>query len=85
MTPFVLAMPDEYKRATPVQSYREYYKEGKKHLHSWKRNHPPWIDKYIDEKTSAELWDADPNCKHVYDPYNWSGIKCKNCNGWYCL
>jgi len=85
MTPFALAMPDEYKRATPVQSYREYYKEGKKHLHSWKRNHPHWIDKYMDKETSEMLWSADPNCEHVYDPYNYSGIKCKKCNGWYCL
>jgi hypothetical protein len=78
MTPFVLAMPDEYKRATPVQSYRVYYKEGKKHLHSWKQNHPPWIDEYMDKRTSEKLWDADPHCVHVHDPHNYCGVKCKN-------
>lgn len=42
-TPFVLAMPDEYKVADPVESYRNYYREGKKHLHNWKQNKPNWL------------------------------------------
>jgi hypothetical protein len=43
-TPIKLAMPDEYKVADPVQSYRNYYKYGKVHLHKWKMNKPYWID-----------------------------------------
>lgn len=56
MTPFALAMDHEYKvdndaRASPnealllaVQSYRNYYKHGKMHLHGWtKREIPEWI------------------------------------------
>lgn len=43
-TPIRLAMPDEYKVDDPVQSYRNYYKHGKKHLHNWKMNKPDWID-----------------------------------------
>jgi hypothetical protein len=35
-TPFALAMPDEYKVGTAVDSYIEYYRHGKRHLHSWK-------------------------------------------------
>jgi hypothetical protein len=43
LTPFALAMPDEYKVDDPVQSYRNYYKHGKSHLHNWKQNKPDWI------------------------------------------
>lgn len=40
------AMPDEYKRDTPIESYKEYYIHGKKHLHSWKkRSVPNWLKK----------------------------------------
>lgn len=39
------AMPDEYiVEGDPVQSYRNYYANAKKHLHAWKkRTPPPWI------------------------------------------
>lgn len=42
---YALAMPDEYKvKNDVVQSYRNYYKHGKQHLHSWKnREKPFWI------------------------------------------
>ena len=43
LTPFVLAMPDEYKGADPVESYRNYYRKGKAHLHNWKQNKPSWL------------------------------------------
>lgn len=49
MTPVLLAMPDEYKVSKdPVRCYREYYRYGKPHIHSWKgkiagRPVPPWI------------------------------------------
>lgn len=43
MTPFALAMPDEYKIGTAIQSYREYYRRGKIHLHSWKRREKPCV------------------------------------------
>ena len=44
ITPFALAMPDEYKTSDPVESYRNYYREAKKHLHSWKnRDQPYWL------------------------------------------
>jgi hypothetical protein len=43
MTKFALAMPDEYKTDNSVESYRNYYKHGKSHLHSWKQNKPDWI------------------------------------------
>lgn len=43
-TPFALAMPDEFKTSCPIESYRNYYREAKKHLHSWKnRDKPYWI------------------------------------------
>lgn len=31
------------------------------------------------------LYDADPNCKHEYDPYCYSGVRCLKCGGWFCL
>ena len=38
------AMPDEYKTDTVVESYRNYYREGKAHLHTWtKRGAPAWL------------------------------------------
>jgi hypothetical protein len=43
-TKFALAMPEEYKVDCPIQSYRNYYKNDKKHLFSWKnRETPEWI------------------------------------------
>jgi len=45
MQDYALAMPDEFKvNGDVVQSYRNYYKYGKTHLHSWKnREVPTWI------------------------------------------
>ena len=42
---YALAMPDEFKvEGNVVQSYRNYYKYAKKHLHTWKsREVPYWI------------------------------------------
>ena len=39
-----LAMPDEYKTSNVVESYRNYYREAKQHLHAWaKRGQPAWL------------------------------------------
>lgn len=39
-----LAMPDEYKIGGPLESYRNYYKYGKAHLHKWtNREAPEWL------------------------------------------
>lgn len=45
MTLMPSAMADEYKIGiSPIENYRNYYKNGKKHLHSWKNRQPPdWI------------------------------------------
>lgn len=43
LTKFALAMPDEYKRCDPIESYRNYYNGGKTHLAEWKlREKPEW-------------------------------------------
>jgi len=44
-TPMLCAMADEYIISdNPVINYRNYYKNGKQHLFSWKRREPPeWI------------------------------------------
>ena len=34
---------------------------------------------------SCHLYNADPDCEHVNDPWNYSGIQCKKCSGWFCL
>ena len=40
-----LCMPDEYKIGDYVESYREYYRKGKVHLHKWSNKfRPSWID-----------------------------------------
>jgi hypothetical protein len=40
-----LAMPDDFKvENNLIESYRNYYRDGKKHLHKWtNRNQPNWI------------------------------------------
>jgi hypothetical protein len=45
MTPIACAMDDKYVISDdPVINYRNYYKTGKTHLHSWKnREVPSWI------------------------------------------
>lgn len=44
LTPFALAMPEEYKTEDPVESYRDFYRYGKAHLHKWTRREPPsWL------------------------------------------
>ena len=44
MTDFAQAMPDEYKRESAVEAYREYYRCNKLHLHSWTlRDTPEWL------------------------------------------
>jgi len=43
LTPFALAMPDEYKTDDPVESYRSYYR-SKASFASWKRrDKPDWF------------------------------------------
>jgi len=44
LTKFAEAMDDMYKLENPVLSYRNYYKQGKKHLFSWKKREvPPFL------------------------------------------
>ena len=44
LTPFALAMPDDYKSINDIQSYRNYYRYAKVDLHKWtKREKPLWI------------------------------------------
>jgi len=44
LTPFALAMPDEYKCNDPVESYRTYYLKDKKEFAAWNKlnNTPFW-------------------------------------------
>lgn len=42
MTPFAQAMPDDYKRADPVQAYRDYYRGEKSDIATWRNNTPDW-------------------------------------------
>lgn len=47
LTPFALAMPDQYKVACPVQSYKNYYINEKYHIFAWKnRKTPDWALKF---------------------------------------
>lgn len=41
MTPFALAMPEQYKASTAVQSYRNYYQGDKAYMAKWSRRAPP--------------------------------------------
>jgi len=45
MTPFALAMPDEYKVNSAVQSYRNYYNGAKTSFAVWKHSEKPnWCE-----------------------------------------
>lgn len=41
LTPFALAMPDQYKVEDPILSYRNYYRGDKKEMATWKVRQPP--------------------------------------------
>ena len=50
LTPFALAMPQQYKTDDPVLSYRNYYmSEEKQKIATWKkkRDKPEWYKRYI--------------------------------------
>lgn len=43
ISPFVLAMPDQYKSKCPFTSYRQYFTAEKRHIAKWtKRDIPEW-------------------------------------------
>lgn len=42
ITPFVQAMPKEYRLNDPIEAYRRYYNEAKRHLFKWTRREQPW-------------------------------------------
>ena len=44
LTPFALAMPDQYKCADPVESYRKYYLGEKMYFAKWKTKTPYWVN-----------------------------------------
>jgi hypothetical protein len=50
-TPFVQAMPIEYQvPGDSVSAYRNYYKEGKKHLLKYTKRQPPeWLSNQMDD------------------------------------
>ena len=51
LTPFALAMPDKYKTADPVESYKNYYmSEDKQRFATWhkRRGQPNWYQFTID-------------------------------------
>ena len=50
------AMPDEYKVEDCIDSYRRYYKFGKRHLHTWKKRHSPFFIKYVLLKMQNEKY-----------------------------
>lgn len=33
---------------------------------------------------TEDLYAADEDCYHISNPWNWSGVKCMMCTGWYC-
>jgi hypothetical protein len=43
LTTFAMAMPVEFKKACPIEAYREYYRKAKAHLAFWRmRDEPVW-------------------------------------------
>lgn len=56
LTPFVQTLPDKYKSSDPVEAYRRYYMNEKKHLGFWSAPavRPPWFI-VLDERMMYEL------------------------------
>jgi hypothetical protein len=55
-TPFALAMPDQYKLVSEVDSYRNYYIQAKAHLAKWNKGvpQPHWFrPDYFTNRTTA--------------------------------
>jgi hypothetical protein len=54
LTPFALAMPDEYKTDDAVESYRNYYVGAKSDIAKWNktRRTPSW---YINARTNCKV------------------------------
>ena len=51
LTRFALAMPDEYKGKSVVESYRRYYINEKRYFAKWKNSTPPiWWIKEVDNE-----------------------------------
>ena len=50
LTPFALAMPEEYQCECPVESYREFYKGDKARFAKWAktREAPDWWQKFLE-------------------------------------
>jgi hypothetical protein len=42
-TPFVQALPEQFQGPNPVEAYRRYYRENKKHLLKYYRQPPEWL------------------------------------------
>jgi hypothetical protein len=43
LTPFALAMPEQFRVDCPVESYRNFYRFDKIRFARWKRNQPDWL------------------------------------------
>jgi len=43
LTPFALAMPDQYKCDNAIKSYRDYYMGEKARIATWKTQTPDWF------------------------------------------
>lgn len=56
LTPFALCMPDKYKVECPIESYRIFYNNEKRHLFDWegKRPVPDWVYDYT-EKLDTQI------------------------------
>jgi hypothetical protein len=53
LTPFVQAMPNEYKHASPVTAYRQFYCGDKSSFATWKYSETPfWYVPYSGKKES---------------------------------
>ena len=55
LTPFALAMPDQYKSADSVQSYRDYYVGEKAGIMKYtRRDVPGWVERGVFKKSLKE-------------------------------
>ena len=56
MTPFALAMPEEYKHEDPVEAYRRFYVGAKARFAKWKNTPvPDWFKHRLERQNATDL------------------------------
>lgn len=68
---WIEAQPESPGRAVALKVVKRHVKDMR----------PPTLTPLTEEK----LYSASDDCPHVADPWNYSGVQCLYCTGWFCF